>query len=534
MTTIARTILTCSLLLVGTVNLCAAPPADDFDVVVIGATPGGISTAVTSARLGRSVALVERQRHIGGMSASGLSSSDIRQRDAIQGVFREFVDRVLADYTRRYGADSEQVQLSQNGFRFEPSVGERIFEEIVAEQPTITVLKNHELESAQALDERVVAVTIRKRDDNTRRTLRGRVFIDATYEGDLYAAAGAEFRVGRESRDEFGEPHAGHIYCDVPTQQIVGGTGEGDDRVTAYTYRPCVTNNPDNQAPLTEPPPDYDRTLYLGYLDDEKSGRFDKKKYSNLALITFTLRALPNDKFDVNMKAWPLGYVFAEANEGYPTADWTERERIYARIRNLSLGLLWFLQHDEAVSAETREFAQQYHLCRDEFTDNGNFPFQLYVREARRLVGEYVLSERNVSEQPGVVSVRRHPDAIAVGEHPIDCMPARKRQPGDTVVLEGYLCMLSDVTRPYQIPYRIMIPRTLDGVIVPVAASATHIGYSTIRMEPTWMAMGQAAGIAAHLAIQHGVEPRDVPYDELREMLLSQGAVLEIPSDGPK
>jgi hypothetical protein len=267
----------------------------------------------------------------------------------------------------------------------------------------------------------------------------------------------------------------------------------------------------------------------LGYLDDAKSGRFGDKPY--LALVALTITPVPDEKFDVNLKAAPLGYVFVGENTGYPTADWTERERIARRIRDLTLGLLWFLQHDAAVEPRSREHALRYHLARDEFVDNEHFPFQLYVREARRLVGEYVLTERNTTEQPGVVSQRRHPDAIAVGEFPIDSMPTQKRQPGDTVVLEGYLCMLASITRPYQIPYRIMIPKMLDGLIVPVAASASHVGYSTIRLEPTWMALGQAAGAAAHLALKHRVEPRKVPYHELHDLLRAQGAVLEIPAD---
>lgn len=293
-----------------------------------------------------------------------------------------------------------------------------------------------------------------------------------------------------------------------------------------------LTTNRANQVPLKTPPAGYDRTLYLGYLEDMKSGRFDNKKY--LAEVAFTINPIPNEKFDVNLKPSPLGYVFVEENKGYPTADWSERERISERIRNLALGLLWFLQHDEAVSLESREFANRYHLCKDEFVDNGHFPFQLYVREARRLVGEYILTERNTTEQPGVISERRHPDAIAVGEFPIDSMPVRKRQPGDTVVLEGYLCMLSKITRTYQIPYRIMIPKKLDGLIVPVAASTSHIGFSTIRLEPTWMAMGQAAGDAAHLAIEHQVSPRNVPYGELEKILRSQNAVLDILQDETK
>ena len=168
----------------------------------------------------------------------------------------------------------------------------------------------------------------------------------------------------------------------------------------------------------------------------------------------------------------------------------------------------------------------QVGLPKDEFADNGHFPFQLYVREGRRLVGEFTLSERNVTD--GDAAARHHADAIAVGEFPIDSFPCRSRQPTDTVVLEGYLGMLDGITRPYEIPYRIMIPRRVDSLIVPVAASTTHVAYSSIRMEPTWMALGQAAGVAAHLAATRDVAPRDVPTDELRRLLAEQGQVVEL------
>ncbi len=498
--------------------------AADPDLVVIGGTPGGIATAVTAARLGHTVTLVEYHRRIGGMSASGLGASDITNRALIQGIFREFVDRVKAHYVETYGAKSEQMKLCKDGYWYEPLVAEKIFESMVAEQPAITVLKYHQLESAVVIEGRLTAVVLKNRANGEVRMLQAKLFADATYEGDLFAAAGADFRLGRESRDEFGEPHAGHIY-NVPGGERIGGTGVGDNRLPAFTFRIPLSANPTNQAPLTAPPPDYDRTRYLGYFDDLKSGRFG----NDLTKIAFTIRALPNDKIELNMKPTPLGFVFAEENVGYVEGNWDERERVTANIRNISLGLLWFLQHDAEVPANARATALKYHPCRDEFPEYDHFPFQLYVREGRRLVGEFTLTERNTTEQPGLTSERLHPDAIAVGEFPIDSFPTQKRQPGDTVVLEGYLGMLRNITRPYHIPYRIMIPKKIDGLIVPVAASTSHVAYSSIRLEPTWMAMGQAAGTAAHLSIKHGVELRRVPIQELKAILGQNGQVLEIP-----
>ncbi len=493
------------------------------EVVVIGATPGGIATAVTAARLGHDVALVEYHRRVGGMSASGLGASDIENRPLIQGFFREFVDRVKAHYVAAHGEKSEQVRLCQDGYWYEPSVAEKVFEQFLAEQPRIAVYKYHQLEGAETKAGRVVAVTVKNRAKGDRLTLRAKVFVDATYEGDLLAAAGAAFRLGREGRDEFGEPHAGHIY-NIPGGERIGGTGKGDQRLQAYTFRVLLTTNPALQAPLAAPPEGYDRTRYLGYFEDLQRGKLG----DDLTKIIFTIRPLPNDKVELNMKPVTLGFVFAEENAGYIEADWPTREHITARIRNLTLGLLWFLQNDAMVSEKSRATARKYHLCRTEFSDTDYFPFQLYVREGRRLVGEYTLSERNVTEQPGLVAERTHADAIAVGEFPIDSFPTQKRQPGDTVILEGYLGMLRKITRPYQIPYRIMIPQKIDGLIVPVPASTTHVAFSSIRLEPTWMAMGQAAGVAAHLAIVRGVELRKAPIAELQTMLRKQRAVLEV------
>ena len=504
-----------------------APPgtaATEADVIVVGGTPGGIATAVAAARLGRSVILVEYHAHVGGMAASGLGWSDIEDRRLVQGLFREFVDRVKAHYVATYGADSPQAKLCNDGYHYEPKVAEAVFRGMLAEQPRINVLTSHSLVDATARDGRVVAVTVRDRRSGGLRTLRGKVFADATYEGDLVAAAGADFRLGRESRDEFDEPHAGEIYADLKGTRI-GGSGRGDDRLPAYTYRLLLAEDPANRIPLTAPPAGYDRSRYLGYLETLRGGRFGNDLFN----IAFTRRELPNAKVELNMKPWSLGYVFVEENVGYIPGDWAERERIMARIRDLTLGLLWFVQTDAEVPEQTRARASRYGLCRDEFADTGHFPFQLYVREGRRLVGEITLSERNVSEQPEIVSELRHADAVAAGNYPIDSMPTSRRTCAGQVLPEGYLFMLRGIARPYEYPYRIMIPKRVDGLIVPVPASATHVAFSAIRMEPTWMALGQAAGVAAHLAIDRDVELRAVPIPALQETLRKQAAVIHLP-----
>ncbi|MBL8177543.1 MAG: FAD-dependent oxidoreductase [Bryobacterales bacterium] len=520
------------------VLLATAAQAADFDVVVYGGTPGGVAAAIAAARQGRSVALIEYHKHIGGMTTSGLGKSDIETREAIGGLFREFTAKVRAHYAEMYGPTHENVKLSRDGYYYEPSVAQRIFDRMVSDESKIRLFTDHRIEEAIRQGNRVTGIRVRNRATNEITEFRGRIFIDGTYEGDLLAYAGARYRLGRESRAEFNELHAGVIYQDYETRTFLSGsTGEGDRRITAYTYRLCLTTDPANSRVLTAPPPEYDRTRYLGYIDDWKSGRMGPPKIHkdgvgyfaptfNTAIRAISIAELPNRKTDVNMNPRPLGFVFAEENYGYPEGTWEERERIAARIRNITLGLLYFLQNDEAIPAEHRAIARRYHLAKDEFTDNGNFPFQLYVREARRLIGLYTLTENDTILTPDSGRTKIHPDSIAAGEFPVDSFPARKREKGHDVALEGYIFMLDQLTRPYQIPYRIMVPEIVDGLLVPVAASTTHVAFSTVRLEPTWMALGQAAGVAAHLAIAADTQPRSVDVDQLQRTILDRNQVI--------
>jgi len=509
------------------------------DVVVCGGTPGGIAAAIAAAQQGRTVTLIEYHDHIGGMITSGLGKSDVENRAMIGGLFVEFTQRVKRHYVERHGAGSENVRLCHDGYYSEPSVAEAVLEAMLREQSKITVLKGWRLKSAGVEAGALKSIVIVNRKSGGTRRLDARVFIDATYEGDLYAAAGAEFRVGRESREEFGEPHAGVVYFDYQTHEFLPGTtGAADDRLPAYTYRLCLTKDPANAHRMTEPPPGYDRTNYLGYFDDLKAGRLAGPKVLkpgrgyNPAHFDTLVRALsvtdiPNHKTDVNINPRPLGFPFGEENRGYIEGDDATRQRICERHRGLVLGLLWFLQNDPEVPEAHRKLANELHLPKDEFTDNAHFPWQLYVREGRRLIGEYTLTQHDITGKGQAAT--HQPDCIAVGEFPIDSFPVRKRQPGDTLVLEGYLGMLDYITRPYHIPYRIMVPKKIDGLIVPVAASTTHVAFSSIRMEPTWMCLGQAAGVAAHLAIKHSVDLRKVPMSELQSALEAQGQVIRLP-----
>jgi hypothetical protein len=509
----------------------------NFDVVVYGGTPGGVAAAIAAARAGRTVALIEYHRHLGGMTTSGLGKSDIETREAIGGLFREFTSKVYEHYVERYGPQSENAKLSRQGYYYEPSVAQRVIDRMVADESKVQVFVFHRLQSAVKEGNRITGIRAINRANNSMMEFRGRMFIDGTYEGDLFAAAGARYRVGREGRAEFNELHAGVVYQDYETHAFLAGTtGEGDKRVPAYTYRLCLTTDPANSVALSAAPADYDRTRYLGYIDDWKAGRFAPPKVMkdgvgyfaptfNTVVRALSMAELPNGKMDVNMNPRPLGFPFAGENYGYPEGDWEQRETISTRIRNLTLGLLYFLQNDEAIPAEHRTLARRYHLAKDEFPDNGHFPWQLYVREARRLAGLYTLSENDTITGPDLRRTKVHADSVAAGEFPVDSFPVRPREKGHRV-LEGYIFMLDQLTRPYQIPYRVMIPESVDGLLVPVAASTTHIAFSTVRLEPTWMALGQAAGLAAHLAMDAGVQPRAVDTNRLQRALLERGQVI--------
>lgn len=514
------------------------PQATFFDLIVVGATPGGLATAISAARFGHRVALMEDHDHVGGMAASGLGKSDVENRWAIGGIFKEFTQRVLNHYRRTYGHPSTEVALCRDGYYYEPSVAETVFRDMLADAGNITLLTGHRLLRATTQNHTLRAIDVIDRSTGMARHFNARLFADATYEGDLYAAAGARFHLGRESRDTWNEPHAGHIYYDYENGVILpGSTGAGDHRLPAYTYRLCLTTDPANSVPLTAPPAGYDRTRYTGYLDDLASGRLSAPavfkdgwgyypEHFDTPLRALSVTELPNHKVDANINPRPLSFPFAEENEGYLDGGWAARERIAQHHRDLVLGLLWFLQNDEAISPQHRSMAQRYQLPRDEFTDNGHFPFQLYIREGRRLAGLHTLTEHDIAITDKPREFHPYPDTIAMGEFPIDSFPVRKRQPGDTVVLEGYLGMLAHLTRPYTIPYRILIPERLDGLIVPVAASTTHVAFSSVRMEPTWMTLGQAAGVATHIALQRNVSFRNVPVAELQQLLQSQGAIL--------
>lgn len=543
--------------------------ATQTDVAVIGGTPAGIAAAIAAARAGLDVVLVEPSRHLGGLMTNGLGATDIRPSESVGGIFRRFVGMVRKHYASTYGEDSEQIRVCNDGYRFEPSVAERLLEAMVGEQERLEVWRGWRLawEGGPSMPEggrwlvhtepgaditridetperRVTAVTLAAVDAEGRATgeqvrLEARVFVDATYEGDVALGAGAAYRIGREGREELGESHAGVVYQDFHDRMTYpGSTGAADRRIQAYNYRLCLTDDPKNRRE-EERPAGYDRTPYLPLIDDVRSGRMPGfwGPRGGTAVLNFV--PMPNRKSDANNHHYCFtSSDWAEANFDYPEAGPERRLEIEEAHRAYTEGLVWFCQNDEELPADFRDAAREWGLAADEFEDNGGFPRQMYVREGCRIVGGYLFSAGDALLDASGGRSPVHWDSVASGGYQIDSHATRKREDlglgpsdyeeipdGRRVALEGFIG-LHEETVPYQIPFRVMAPEGIDGLLAPVAVSASHLGYGTIRMEPVWMALGEAAGTAAALALERGARVRDVPRGSLQRELLAAGQVI--------
>ncbi len=501
---------------------------EHYDVVVVGATPGGIMAAVSAARAGKSVLLLERSAHIGGLPANGLGATDIDTRDATTGLFREFTGGILAHYTEAYGPDSDQVRDCRGGYYFEPKVAEKVFTQMLAAHSPIEVLTRRQFDSSPdnvTLDgARIVSIRVTDRDTGKEEQYSAGVFIDATYEGDLAAAAGVPYRVGREAASEYGEIGAGGIYkfWDGPEIDSLC-TREGDSAIQAYNFRLSLTRDPQLKIDFRRPD-DYDRSEYVSLIDDLLQGRRQDvgPMKEGIAVIVNSV-SIPNGKVDANNQhSALLSTDLPEENYRWPEADWAWRDRFADRLRSYTLGLLWFAANDPALPEAFREQVGQWGFARDEYEDNDHFPRQVYVREGRRITGLHTFTANDALPAPGSERPPVHPSSITAGHYSLDSHATRKREQGKPV-LEGFL---SYKTKPYTVPYGVIVPRVTENLLCPVPVSGTHIGFSTLRMEPCWMALGQAAGIAAGLMLESGLPARELPVERIQQALLDGGATL--------
>lgn len=482
--------------------------AEKADVIVYGGTPAGVMAAVAAARQGHSVALIDINSHVGGVVSGGLVASDMGDRETIGGLARDFFTRIVQYYTDKYGKDSKELKACRNGATFEPHVAELIFDQMLAGQK-VKVWKQHRYRSV-TLDgdrnnpgRRIVSIDVDDQATKQTRTFEGGLFIDASYEGDVMAGARVPYRVGREGRSEYGESLAGVSMG--PKEQ----RGMGDHRTQAYNYRVSVTSKTENRV-LFPKPENYDPAPFIP--TDGK--RIKEGRATGFGSFFTTIdKAHPNAKYDAN---W---CDFVGNSEGYAEGSWETRDRIAARIRDHFLSRLYYFQNDPELPESFRTEARTWGLPKDEFADNGHFPFQLYVREARRMVGQYVLKEQDLTQD------RWKADGIATGSYGIDCHVVQqlRDETGRLVPEHTRHVMCGN----YDIPYRSLVPPDVENLLVPVCCSATHVAYCSLRMEPVYMMLGHAAGDAAHLALADQVSVQKVNPKKLRELMLAEGAILD-------
>ena len=523
--------------------LCVATSlsAADFDLVIYGGTPAGLSAGIVAAREGASVVVIEPTKWIGGMVTGGLCRTDVGKEETIGGFARELFARAAA------------AKPGTPMWYAEPSVNLSTFQTMLQEAG-VKVVTSQSLNSVTLEAAHIASLTT---SDGT--TYHGREFIDATYEGDLMAAAKVSYIVGRESTAQYGEPLAGYHPMPIRPRTIevmesdcpsIGGKGpsyihgtpasisgvdaqgkpifgvlpdpksvpgSADKLTQSYNFRICVTQRADILVPFPKParydPARYELLLRLVHA-------FPGVRFGRL----FHLGNIANRKFDLNAQGL-FSTDYPGANFDYTDGDAATRARIWQDHTDFIQGMLWFLGHDERVPQSLRDQTNSWGLCKDEFADNAHWPYALYVREGRRMIGEYVMVQKDL--QTDIFKE----DSLGMGSFLIDCHIVQRMLAEDgTVRDEG--SFKDTPALPYQIPYRSLTPKRAqcENLLVPVCLSASHIAYCSLRMEPVYMALGQASGLAAVMAIKAKAPVQDIDVSALRNRLLEQKAVLEIAS----
>ncbi len=533
-----------------------AAGSETYDVVVYGGTSSAIIASVQAVKMGKSVVVVSPDKHLGGLTSGGLGFTDTGNKAVIGGLSRDFYHRVWKQYDQdatwrwqprsEYGNKGQGVPAMDGEHRtmwvFEPHLAEQVFEEIVAEYK-IPVYRDEWLNRENGVareGNRILSITTL-----SGKTYAGRMFIDATYEGDLMAAAGVSYHVGRESNSQYGETLNGvqtanavyHQFENFVDPYVVpgdpasgllprihdGGPGEdgtADHRVQAYNYRVCLTTVPENRVPFPKPD-NYDPLQY------ELLGRYIDTGYRDM-FGKFDL--IPNLKTDTNNRG-----AFSTDNIGmnydYPEASYERRREILREHEDYQKGYFWYLANDPRVAEDVRAEMSRWGLAKDEFTDNGHWPHQIYVREARRMVSDFVVTELHLRR------IKETPRPVGMGSYNMDSHNTQRYVARDE---QGRACARNegDVQvgpgGPYSIDYGAIIPKEAEcaNLLVPVCVSSSHISFGSIRMEPVFMILGQSAATAAALALDAGVPVQQLDYETLAARLLSDGQVLETVLDG--
>ncbi len=540
----------------------AAPRANasdegQYDVVIYGGTSAAVTCAVQVKKMGKSVVIVSPDRRLGGLSSGGLGHTDSGNRAVVGGLAREFYHRLWL-YYQREDAWTVQPMPRENGrlspnvrgndnqtqtmWAFEPSAAEKTFEAFIDEYE-IPVYRAERLDRKKGVKKS--GAKIESITTLSNKTFRGKTFIDAAYEGDLMAAAGVGYRTGREANSEYGETldgiqvkhaiyHQFEGFVDpyvekgkpesglLPriNEKLNGKDGDGDALIQAYNIRMCLTNDPKNMVKI-EKPENYDPLDYEILIRSIEAGQN--------VFMSFT--SMPNYKTDSNNDL-AVSTDYIGGNYDYPDASYARRDEIYEQHRAWQQGLLWTLQNDPRVPENIRAEISKWGLAKDEFTENGNWSPQLYVREARRMKSDFVVSERHLRYLDETAR------SVGMGSYNMDSHHCQRyvavdeegratvRNEGDVEVNPG---------APYPIDYGAIVPKKneCDNLLVPVCVSCTHIAFGSIRMEPVFMILGQSAGTAACLAQDAGVSPQELDYAVLRKRLLDDGQVLEYGVERP-
>lgn len=528
---------------------CGKSATYKADVIIYGGTSAAVIAAVEVVKSGRTVIIVSPDLHLGGLTSSGLGFTDTGNKATIGGLSREFYHRVWLHYNdpsswnwekhEEYGNKGQGTPAMDGENRtmwiFEPHVAEKVFEDFIKEND-IRVYRNEWLNRESGVitqNKKIISFTTL-----SGKTFKGKMFIDATYEGDLMAAAGVSYTVGRESCLQYNERwngvqagvfHHDHYFKTNIDPYIIPGDPDsgllpyisnepiqpnctGDDKIQAYCFRLCMSNHPANMVPF-EKPDGYNSANYelLARVFDSGWNEWFAK-----------YDMIPNKKTDTNNHG-PFSTDYIGMNYDYPEASYERRKEIIEEHKNYQKGLLYFVSTDKRVPKEVREKMKEWGLAKDEFQDNNHWPYQLYIREARRMLGTYVTTENEVLGKMNV------PDPVGMGSYTMDSHNVQRY-----VTEKGYVQNEGDIgihpKKPYQISYGSIVPKKEEctNLLVPVCVSASHIAFGSIRMEPVFMILGQSAAAAAVMAIDNKINVQDIPYKQLEEVLLSKNQILKI------
>ncbi len=511
------------------------------DVVIYGSTPGGIACAVRSAREGLDVLLVTHAEHVGGLLSSGLSTMDALYAGKRAPIYDELRDSIHAHYANTYGKGSPQHRVSLPGdakAKFEAHVVEHLLDAMLAKESRITLKKGWHPVSVEREGALILSVTFQQMQGRETFTSKARVFADCSYEADLAAVAKAKHRTGRESREEFGEEHAGILYMrhapwppphvdpaylaeyrrldlvhykrwfDIIRPQ---STGAADTAVQAYNMRTVLTKDPANRVSASKPA-NYDREALMRRL------RTDVK----------WTEGIPNTKLPNSKTYWNLPELIG-SQTAYVEGSWAERQRVTREHVDFTLSLMYFLQNDESIPEATRKKWQEWGLPRDEFADNGHMPYEIYMRETRRIMGRTIFTEHDARPAKDLKRAPVHADSIGITDWFLDshaCTPS-KVEGSDW---EGEL-LLNNITAPGQVPWCCLLPEGFDNFIVPVCLSSSHIGWGAIRLEPSWMSYGESAAHAIVLARRDDIVLAQLDSDKLVRHLAQNGLLLSFFND---